>query len=190
MKSSTVFVGLLFAVFAACCQAQVFSWGNCPRVQVKEDFNATKYFGKWYEIMRFNKTSFEEGTRCIYAVYSNGTRPGTVGVRNAALRGTEVETAEGYAYAPDPTQPGKLKVRLSESWFAGNYWVLDTDYRSYAMVHSCTGFWLFNFQLNWLLSPIRNVTSDVVESALQRFETSGIDISNFIRANQTRCPDF
>ncbi|XP_022087767.1 apolipoprotein D-like [Acanthaster planci] len=190
MKGFTVSVGLILAGLVACCHAQVFSWGPCPAVQVKQDFNATRYFGKWYEILRFNKTSFEEGTRCNYAIYSNGTRNGTLSVRNAGLRGSEVDSVEGFAYAPDPSQPGKLKVRFSKSWFAGNYWVLDTDYRTFSMVHSCTGFWLFNFQLNWLLSPSRSITADVTTNVMEKFQDAGVDTSNFIQTNQTRCPDF
>jgi len=190
MKGPTALsVGLILAA-AACCHAQVFSWGPCPAVQVKPDFNATRYFGKWYEILRYNRTSFEEGTRCNYAIYSQGARANTISVMNAGLRGTEVDSAEGVGFAPDPSQPGKLKVRISGSWFAGNYWVLDTDYRTFSMVHSCTGFYLFNFQLSWLLSPSRDVTTDLMTGIVDRFQAAGIETSDFIQTNQTRCPDF
>ena len=47
MKSgATVILGLVLAGLIACCQAQVFSWGRCPTVEVKNDFNTTAYFGK------------------------------------------------------------------------------------------------------------------------------------------------
>lgn len=186
---SLLSLGLIVAGLAACCQAQVFSWGRCPDVQVKEDFNTTAYFGKWYEILRFNRTSFEEGTRCNYAVYSPA-EDGRVGVRNAALRGQEVDSVEGVAYAPDPSVPAKLKVKFGESWFPGDYWVLDTDYKTYSLVHSCTGFFFFNFQLNWVLSPLRNAPTETVAGALDKFTAAGVDTSQFIQTNQTRCPDF
>lgn len=191
MKSQSLqLVCLLVAGLALSCQAQVFSWGRCPDVAVAQNFNTTRYLGKWYEILRFNRTSFEIGTRCNYAVYTR-EEDGAVGVYNAALRddGT-VDTAQGSGRAPDPNQPAKLKVQFGSSWFAGDYWVLDTDYEQYAMVHSCSGFFFFNFQLNWLLGRSPAPVADVVTDTLEKFRAAGIDTTQFMRTNQTGCPDF
>ncbi len=192
MKSgATIFLGLVLAGLVACCQAQIFSWGRCPTVEVKRDFNTTKYFGRWYEILRFEDTAFEEGSRCIRADYS-AEGDGRVGVLNSAIvEATGQPTSvNGYAYAPNPEVPAKLKVKLGKSFFAGNYWVLDTDYETFSMVHSCTGLFFFNFQINWLLSPIQSPEIGVVTDALRKFEDDGIDVSRFIRSDQIACPDF
>ncbi|XP_071800106.1 apolipoprotein D-like [Asterias amurensis] len=192
MKSgATVILGLVLAGLVACSQAQVFSWGRCPTVEVKNDFNTTAYFGRWFEILRFENTRFEEGSRCIHAEYSAGD-DGQVKVVNSAIDEAtgEPNSVEGYAYAPNPEVPAKLKVQFGESFFAGNYWVLDTDYETFSMVHSCTGLFFFNFQINWLLSPTQTLESGAVQDALRKFEDAGIDVSRFIESNQRGCPEF
>ncbi|XP_071799852.1 apolipoprotein D-like [Asterias amurensis] len=192
MKSgATVILGLVLAGLVACCQAQAFSWGRCPTVEVKNDFNTTAYFGRWFEILRYENTRFEDGYKCIYAEYSAGDE-GQIGVLNFAINAAtgEPRSSGGYAYAPNPEVPAKLKVQLETSFFAGDYWVLDTDYETFAMVHSCTGLFFFNFQFNWLLSPTQTLEADGVQDALRKFEDAGIDASRFIEADQAGCPEF
>ena len=47
MKSGAfVILGLVLAGLVACSQAEVFSWGRCPTVEVKNDFDITALFGK------------------------------------------------------------------------------------------------------------------------------------------------
>lgn len=44
----------------------------------------------------------------------------------------------GVARVPDSSEPAKLKVKFNGVPVEGDYWVLGTDYETYALVYSCT----------------------------------------------------
>lgn len=81
------------------------------------------YLGRWYEIARLPTRVEPADVRGVVAEYYRGER-GRILVRNRARlpSGRELE-ARGVAWQPDPSQPGKLRVRFF--WpFAGDYWIL------------------------------------------------------------------
>ncbi|XP_071800068.1 apolipoprotein D-like [Asterias amurensis] len=192
MKSgATVILGLVLGGLVACCQANAFSWGWCPTVEVMNDFNITAYFGRWFEILRFENTEFEEGYKCIHADYS-ARDDGLVNVVNFATHENNgvSRSLEGFAFAPNPKAPAKLEMNLGSSYFIGDFWVLDTDYENFAMVHSCDNYFFFNYQLNWLLSRTQTLETGDVQDALREFEDAGIYVTSFIESDQTGCSEF
>ncbi|XP_071800108.1 apolipoprotein D-like isoform X1 [Asterias amurensis] len=191
MKSGAfVILGLVLAGLVACSQAEVFSWGRCPTVEVKNDFDLTALLGRWFQILRF-KSSFAggEGNRCMTQDYS-ARDDGKVKIVNSEIDESTGEpiSVEGYAYAPNPEEPAKLKVDLTPG-FEGEIWVLDTDYENFAMLHNCKDYYFFNLQLNWLHSRTRTLETGDVQDALKKFEDAGIDVSGFIKSDQTGCSE-
>ena len=71
--------------------------------------------------------------------------------------------------------------------FEGNFWVLDTDYENFAILHVCKDYHFFNLQLNWLLGRTQTLETGDVQEALKKFEDAGIDVSKFIESDQTGC---
>jgi apolipoprotein D and lipocalin family protein len=97
----------------------------------------SRYLGTWYEIARF-PNFFEKGCVGVTATYSKGEGNEVV-VLNRCLQDKldgEVKRANGKAWAPDPKQPGKLKVQFF--WpFSGDYWVLEVgEQYEYAVIGS------------------------------------------------------
>ncbi len=61
----------------------------------------------------------------------------------------------GRASQADPeNNPGDLLVEFPVSPGAGNYWLLDTDYESFAVVYSCSegNFFTNGQELGWLMT--------------------------------------
>ena len=56
--------------------------GSCDTPHLKENFDAVKYMGKWYEIYREEETKFEENSECDTAEYSLND-DGTITVHNS-----------------------------------------------------------------------------------------------------------
>ncbi|XP_072027480.1 apolipoprotein D-like [Amphiura filiformis] len=166
-----------------------WDWGRCPKVTVKQDFQVQEYLGTWYEISRYPAPFESFDDRCTQAVYSEDERENYIGVYNSGLRPDgSIYSVEGYAWIPDPEQPGKLKVTFSGSeLFAGDYWVLDTDYDRYSLIHSCQDFLIFHTEINWILSHYRQLDDDTLQTLYNQFADQGVKTKPFQMANQEGC---
>lgn len=48
---------------------EVPGFGNCPRVNIIQNFDLSRFFGRWYEICAYpNKLTL--GGRCVYSTFS------------------------------------------------------------------------------------------------------------------------
>ena len=89
--------------------------------------NVTQYLGKWYQVCDnwLVNATFEKNGVCVCATYSQRS-DGKIKVFNQQriLTPTGPEkNITGYAYVPDSTQPGQLKVHFDVSPIDGQYWV-------------------------------------------------------------------
>jgi len=164
-------------------------FGDCQRVTTQADFNATLYFGTWYDIAHFPFYE-EENSACITARYSPKA-DGHVDVLNServgGINGT-LESAEGDAYAPDPTQPAKLAVSFYQDVFRAPYWVVKSDYETYSAVFSCTSIaGLYHFEYAWILSRTPTLPPTTISALIQIFQSYQIDTSSFVYTVQQGC---
>jgi lipocalin len=149
MKGNTLVILLSIIAFASCG----FRWGRCPEIKYQLDsFDAPRYMGKWYEIMREESIIFERGT-CQEANYTLNSN-GSIYVVNQEIRNGELNSVKGTA---EPTSnPFQFKLSFSKGWIAkvakGDYRVYFTDYENYSIVYSCTDLYLFSFEYFWVLS--------------------------------------
>ena len=59
----------------------------------------------------------------------------------------------GYAQQEDPEHPGELCVYFATGTpGCGQYWILDTDYESFAAVYSCQDILLGRSVFAWILT--------------------------------------
>eukprot|EP00347_Sterkiella_histriomuscorum_P022798 403337119 len=115
-----------------------FRMGACPDYQLMENFDATRYVGKWYEIYRDKDTTFEAGTNCCVVNYGL-IGEGKVSVYNRAIYDDsgEVNSIRGIATC----KGSNCKVKFDPFYIPpGPYFVVDTDYSNYAVVYSCTNY--------------------------------------------------
>lgn len=82
---------------------------------------------------------FEIGLKCVTATYSIQSDD-RIGVVNRGVRmypwPKRVKQIHGTAIVPNTNEPAKLKVIFDNVPGMGDYWVLDTDYQSWAVVYS------------------------------------------------------
>ncbi|CAB3249407.1 unnamed protein product [Arctia plantaginis] len=108
--------------------------GQCnPNIPVVTDFNATAYLGTWRLIETYF-ADFQMGT-CNTAHYSEGNN--SVLVVNTQVINQRLDKMIGSAVPAGTDGSGKLLVTFPTSPTPSDYWILGTDYTSYALVYSC-----------------------------------------------------
>ncbi|XP_003436167.2 uncharacterized protein LOC11175951 [Anopheles gambiae] len=166
---------LLLAGLVACV-AGLLTDEACPQdVTAMSGFSLNDYAGRWYEIKRYEQF-YEKDLDCVVAEYQK-TGDNSISVKNGAfsLANNTRVVADGTAvvsYPDDATHPAKLSVAFfGAKADRSNYWVLDTDYTSFAVVWSCEpffrdpsknvlGFWIFS----------RNQTFPTDEAVVKRVD--------------------
>ncbi|KAI9560120.1 hypothetical protein GHT06_014130 [Daphnia sinensis] len=167
--------------------AQVLSPGSCPYPTAVSDFKIDQYLGKWYS----NRNYFsilQMGKDCVTVEYTKVG--GRIIVKNGGLglitrkKSTTVTKASVVA-------SGKLNVSfITTNIFnlgAENYWILGTDYDSYAVGWSCLPLGLFHFKMAWILTRDQNPSDATIDAALAVLEKNGIDKSKLKLVNQENC---
>ena len=145
-----------------------------------EDFEASRYLGKWYEIARLDH-SFERGLDNVSAEYSLRKEGGLL-VRN---RGFDVDDqewsmAEGRAYFVGEESVGHLKVSFFRPFY-GSYAVFELgENYEYAFV---TG----NDRSSlWFLSRSPQVAPALMAHFYEVVKTQGFATSEIIEVSQAR----
>ncbi|XP_026478685.1 apolipoprotein D-like [Ctenocephalides felis] len=184
----------IFVFFILRVRTQVPSFGECPDVQVVQDFKVDEYLGKWYEIEKYFAI-FELGGKCISAVY--GKHPNdtdAITVVNKQINqifGTSSQV-EGYAKFEDPSSTeAKLTVTFTSLPVSnsGKYWVLGTDYENYAVVWSCSSAAYLNGQFAWILARERKPSEEILEKAYAVIEQNNLSKFYLMKTNQDDCPE-
>ncbi|KAF9816947.1 hypothetical protein SFRURICE_016828 [Spodoptera frugiperda] len=134
--------------------------GQCESVNVQamSDFKTNEYMNKWHNILSY-PTRFQDGT-CVNAYYTltnNG-----VNVLNSQVNDQRLETMSGVAVPSSNDGSAKLVVSFpvagSDQTTSTDYWVLDTDYKNFALVYSCKNINDDEMQVNsWLLSRTKSM---------------------------------
>uniref|UniRef100_A0A8B9NS21 Apolipoprotein D n=1 Tax=Apteryx owenii TaxID=8824 RepID=A0A8B9NS21_APTOW len=168
-------------------KGQTFHMGPCPDPPVQENFDITKYVGKWYEIEKL-PSNFEKGS-CIQANYLLEEN-GKVKVINKELQSNgKVKETEGEITHADVKEPAKLGI--SFNWFTPStpYWVISTDYENYSLVYSCTNIiWLFHVNYAWILSRAPEMHLETVDNLKSLLQSYKIDTEKMMPTDQLNCP--
>ncbi|XP_054268139.1 apolipoprotein D-like isoform X1 [Macrosteles quadrilineatus] len=144
---------------------QLVKTGQCPSVSVKQDFDVNRYLGTWYQYATFGTRLFQGEGRCVTARYTLNTTTGGIDVFNSQIpkEGTfpSMSSIKGTAELADPHNiEGKLIVTFPAPVIRSiraPYWVLDTDYDSFAVVYSCVDARLAHALSGWILTRVQDV---------------------------------
>ncbi|KAK9979176.1 hypothetical protein ABG768_012620 [Culter alburnus] len=180
MQALQVLSLTLLSVLAV--SAQSIGSGKCPEPPVQQNFDPTRYMGRWHEIMKI-PGPFQLG-ECCQATYT--LSDGIVLVRNDELlaNGT-INFIEGTAKIVDASEPAKLEVSFFEYAPPAPYWVLATDYDNYTLVYSCSDFaGLFHSEFSWIMSRTRTLPKETVSELLDILKSHGIGTDAFTETDQ------
>lgn len=153
-------------------------------VQTVTQVDLNRYFGKWYEVARFEQ-SFQKGCGSVTAEYSPRGN-GKVNVLNTCkYESGKVKRAKAIASVADKKTNAKLKVSFVPflnrfGLFAGSYWIigLGKDYE-YAVVGGP------DRQYLWFLSRTTKISEEKFNELKDIAEGQGFDLSKL-----NRTPEF
>ena len=171
MKKLTLFVTLL--LLTGCL-------GVPEGLTVIDNFELSRYLGKWYEIARLDH-SFERGLEQISAEYSMNA-DGSVKVINSGFKieTGELDQAEGKAHFIDSPQKGSLKVSFFGPFY-GSYNIIELDKENYSYV-MITG---PNRDYFWILSRTPTLPQATLDKLIEKAKHLGFATDQLIFANQS-----
>nr|CAH0104873.1 unnamed protein product [Daphnia galeata] len=185
LSYSKLWLCLLITVgcsYRTAVDAQVYSLGSCPSVNVVSNFDVAKV---GLDCVTAEYTKTDTGV----TVRNEGIRKMQVIISELILRSKSVVTGTARQLeAPN----GKLGVTFASIPFApvdAPYWVLGTDYTSYSVVWSCTNKKgnLFNSQIAWILTRAQFPSQNIIDTALAVLAANGISQNPLSITNQKNC---
>ncbi|KAG5894324.1 hypothetical protein JTB14_004368 [Gonioctena quinquepunctata] len=184
MFRSYLFLGVIVIV-----RGQIPSFGFCPEYLPQADFDLGRFLGKWYEAERYFQFS-EVAARCVVTDYAVGPS-GKIYVSNEVTnRLTGIKRIiDGTIEVVGKAGEGKLTVKYSTTPISSEttLTVLETDYDTYAVVWSCSGFGPFHAQSVWVMTRDRIPPGPVMQSSYGVLDKFKISRNFFVKTDQEGC---
>jgi len=176
--------GLLLVACATISSGATLSKKKCPDVKLYSNFDPNKFMGVWYEIQSVPSFFFELKS-CTKSNY-NRTSPETVEiVSNGLDKGGLAATSSSKMTITNDT--ARMLTEFMEG-ITPPYQVLDTDYTSYACIHSCLAFGPIKNEFVWVYSRQRTLEEAKVTKCRNIFaQYESVDIQNLINTPQEGC---
>ena len=155
--------------------------GPAQGIRPVDDFDISRYLGKWYEITRLDHR-FERGLTDVFAVYSLRD-DGGIKVLNRGYdeKAGEWKSAEGKAYFAGPEDVGSLKVSFFGPFYAGYHVVmLDREKYQWALVAGA------NLDYLWILSRQKDLGGAVVDKLVAKADSLGYRTEELIFVSHSR----
>jgi apolipoprotein D and lipocalin family protein len=137
-------------------------------------FDAARYEGRWYEIMRLDH-SFERGLTNVTADYARRD-DGKLAVRNRGFDREACAWKDAEGTARFQGDPGTASLSVTFFWpFAGGYHVfaLDPDYR-HALVSGPSRDYL------WILAREPDLAADIRDGLVEEARRAGFPVADLI----------
>ena len=132
-----------------------FNIGPCPSIELQSNFDISQYLGTWYEQARA-PNSFQSGD-CDTQTLSLPEGDTYVQVHNVEVVDGKLDDIKGRAYCDSDNAP-HCHVSFGGPIFYGDYRVVDTDYKTYTKVWSCSNFYLFHFDYFWFMTREESIS--------------------------------
>ncbi|MBI1245409.1 MAG: lipocalin [Alphaproteobacteria bacterium] len=175
----TILVGLLAGSF-------LVAWAGKPDgVTPVRGFDAAKYGGRWFEIMRL-ENSFERGLTNVTATY--GLRPdGSLDVLNRGLDRQTCRWKEAHGHAVFQGERTVASLSVTFFWpFSGGYHVLALDKQNYAwaLVSGPSRSYL------WILARHPTLDPAILENLLEEARRLNFPVAELVSVDHGKpdCP--
>ena len=136
--------------------------GQCTEPELKDNFEATSYIGRWFEIQRDNGQTQEAGYECQNAIISLQD-DGLLALKNSMYN---IETKD-FQFVTGTAACTGAHCAVTIFGNKGDYRVLDTDYESYSLVYACSNVDESNKKVAaWILSRETSLPQETQDSLL------------------------
>ncbi|XP_074604124.1 lazarillo protein-like [Brevipalpus obovatus] len=158
---------------------------ECPKVGPPSGpFDISQYLGSWYEIAR-TPSYFENDLDCVKATYTKRNET-DIRVQNIGknLKTGKWSSVKGDASKTD--QPNWLKLSFDNRTDEFDYFIVDTDFKKYAVVFSCINKDDKAIRLGWILSRKISLSSKIFKKAAKDLAKLGIPKSELRRTDHSK----
>jgi len=180
----------LLAAVTSYVQCHTYYLGQCPLVEPMDNFDMTKFLGRWYVIQKFSTAS-----SCWTYDFIRNSTDGSLRVvqsRDHVVLDT-VGLDNNYRYTgtldvPDNNRQGFMRVRFPMS-VAGkaDYVVFATDYENYGAVYTCQRI-LFGHRRSASILSRRPVLDQIYVNKMRtKLEGFGFDPHDFSIVTHNDC---
>ena len=128
--------------------------GGCPKPDVVQDFDMSRYDGQWYEIATSPDNVLESGWSCVSESYTSKNN-GFYDIHTPYIKdgkphlwakgqemvcpGTDGHCVVNFKGQPDPNA-------------SSNYKIVATDYENYTINYTCIDMYLFSYDIVWVMT--------------------------------------
>ncbi len=157
--------------------------GHPDGVEPVRSFDATRYLGKWYEVMRLDH-SFERGLTNVTASYT-ARDDGSIGVVNRGFDRSACRWREASGRAVFQGSRDTASLSVTFVWpFAGGYHVFALDRQDYqwAVVSGPTRGYL------WILARRPDLPVETRDALVAEARTRGFPVDELILVDHSRPP--
>lgn len=138
------------------------------------EFNVEKFFGKWYEIARFDHSFERDMTNCTATYIQN--YDGKIAVVNRGVKNGKIEESRGKAKKTKTT--GLLRVSFFGPFYSNYRVMMISPEYTYALIGSDSDDYL------WILSRTPTLPSEDLKKILTEAKLRGYDTSKLIWVEQ------
>ncbi|KAK9873419.1 hypothetical protein WA026_022483 [Henosepilachna vigintioctopunctata] len=197
MEKIMLFFPVIFLLYFPRIEGQVEGDGKCPDIPVQQNFNIDSYMGKWYQHASY-PSKIDLPSTCHNAEYTllpNGVI--LVGNSKTFYPSMKKKTIKGTLKQVPGENEGKFLINFPFKRVNREtpYWVLETDYHSYAVVWSCreniNNGKLTNTRYLWFLTRSEDLLLDTLDALYDAIGKSPeisqyeIELSDHYKCNTT-----
>ncbi|XP_023019744.2 apolipoprotein D isoform X1 [Leptinotarsa decemlineata] len=161
--------------------------GECPKVEVMKNFNTEKFLGKWYEQEKYPIFLEMEGKCTTYQYTTNANSTIKVAMHQVSTITKKPNNFEGDIKLDNKTGEAKLIMGIPSMNIDVPYWVLDTDYKEYAVVWSCIQEGKFSVRFCWILTRKNTSRKEIMERAYDVLKKQNISRRPIEKTSQKNC---
>lgn len=165
-------------------------FGNCAKVDLKENFDPVKYTGLWFDIETV-PNEYQHTKKCVTQNYTWTGERMDVATRGLSVEDKKVRQTAFMLRDKNIPNPASMLVN-AEGVPEAPYQVVATDYRTFSCVYSCLdGYAGFMAEFMWVFSRTPTLPAEKVKYCYDIFDTMGVDPEKMMPVVQGQpCPYF
>ncbi|XP_045123581.1 crustacyanin-A2 subunit-like [Portunus trituberculatus] len=164
---------------------EFLEFGECPPIEPMANLNFERYAGFWFDIDMV-PNEYADITNCTMTNYTWTGDLMVVEARGLNREGLKMK--QGSFMHPTEGQPGVLTVE-AEGVPSAPYVIVDTDYETYACVHSCMAMMGFRAAFSWIVSRRPSLDPALIAHCKDQLHQWDVDTSTMLPVSQGKdCP--